>query len=144
MSDLRDVKKGDFVALVETDLFMPPRSIRVEVVKRNPRTLVFTHEGKEYKVDLDGTGLLSGHVEVWDEEVHARRVRERELALASRALEEFRGPRWPFARVLQQLKAEDVLDQPKEWEELRAAREAFEARAGELVGRIVESRGGKS
>lgn len=140
-SDLSKVKKGDALAVLRQERFhFPYRSVKVIVTKKNPKSVVFTLEGKEHRVDLDGHGMLHGYLEVWDEAEHERRELVFKESVACDDLMCFRRPNWETQRLLDRLKPDDLLRAPELWEEIKIARDEYEAKVKNLVERLEQGR----
>lgn len=138
--DLSKVKRGDALAMVmKHGLGRATTSVKVLVTKKNPKSVVFEHNGKEYKVDFEGRGLVSGWVEVWDDEVKAKRTKARDLEKGQEDLQELLRF-WGYERVINVLGASDVVREPELFAELKQLRASFEAKTRELVDQMVRTR----
>lgn len=148
MVDLSNVKKNDPLALVFSSggslpvngIPRPVRAVKVFVKKRNPKSVVFEHEGKEIKVDLEGYG--GPHrtwVELWDDKVQAGRERDQETWELSKKLEELQGENRAIPRGYS-INVEDVRREPVLVQELLELRLAFLQKSLDICQKIQMSR----
>lgn len=136
-SDLSKVKKGDALAVLRKERFsFPYRSVKVLVTKKNPKSVVFDLDGTERRVDLDGHGLSSGSVEIWDDAEHERREQTYRRAVAADDLARFCLPQWDMQHLLTRLSPEDLLRTPDLWEQLKLTRAGYEEKVKDLVERM--------
>lgn len=140
MVDLSKVKKGDFVAVVHSGGFSSATTAtKAVVVKKNPASVVISHQGKEHKVNLSGQGLGYGEwVEVWDDATEEKRIQDAKLFTARTALRGFEGPMTflPYNTIT----PEDVVREPAKFAELVRLRDELMARTKELAQAIVATR----
>jgi len=139
MADLSKVKKGDALAYVQQIAWgsLVSRATKVFVAKKNLKSVTFDHEGREHRVDLEGHGSRADEVVVWDDEAEAQRVWEAEVYRADRELVVFQQP---DGALLKGLQPADVVRERVLFDELRLLRASYEAKAKELVARMVMTR----